>query len=172
LALLTPDEMQALEGIRSVDRSDRQKRPNLLIESAQDVGLEQKAVPPRGVYIPLKIIELFLEKGLKSKLNAKDRSGKTALDWAIERRCIALEKSQKSESDLKIIAEYKDVIEVLLFKDIPYSEENKTIYSKITEWEENAPASLRRHFPRPLLQELRQWRQKLEESRLKTGKNI
>jgi hypothetical protein len=68
---------------------------------------------------------------------------------------------------LKIIAEYKDVIELLLPKDIPCNKENKTMQSKITMWEVITPASLRRHLPPTLLRELRQWRQKLEETQSK-----
>jgi hypothetical protein len=181
LALLTQDETQALEGIRNVDRSDREKsmdiieqakRKNIgncpaieeLLRSTESPSTKEKTV--KSQYIPLKIIELLLAKGLKPKLNAKDEKGKTALDWAIERRCIALGKLQKSESDLKIIAEYKDVIEMLLFKNIPYSEENKVMYSKVTDWEVRT-ADLQQRLPEPLLRELRQWRQRLEESRSK-----
>jgi hypothetical protein len=167
LALLTPEEMKELDEARSVDRPDRQERPNPLIEALEEAKLEQEAVPPSGPYIPKAVLESLLKElsakqELKSKLNAKDKNGKTVLDWAIERRCIALEKLQKSESDLKVIAEYKDVIEILLFKDIPYSKENETIYSKITAWEVNVPANLRRHLSPALRQELKQWRQRLE----------
>jgi hypothetical protein len=106
-------------------------------------------------------VELLWQNGLESKLNAKDKDGKTVLDWAIERRLILMLNLKKSESDRKMEDEYKDVIKWLFSKDVAHSDSNKTIYSHITGWEIEAPANLRQNLPPNLRQELRQWRQKL-----------
>ncbi|MDR1590711.1 MAG: hypothetical protein LBR92_01815 [Puniceicoccales bacterium] len=177
LALLTPDEMKALDKIRSVGVQNHAAvdiiqafREQQSKEFLKRMGLDQteEAIPPPSPYVPKAVLELLMNNGLESKLNAKDKYDKTILDWAIERRCIALEKSQKLESDLKIIAEYGDVIELLLSKDMPCNKENETMQSKIMMWEVKvSTTTLQRNLPPTWLRELRQWRQKLEETQSK-----
>jgi hypothetical protein len=80
LALMTPDEMKALNGIRSVDRSDRQAKlahspdsirekisKNLLAQSPLFIPLppEEEMVP--SPYVPKKALELLLKKRFKFK---------------------------------------------------------------------------------------------------------
>ncbi|MDR0740606.1 MAG: hypothetical protein LBF34_02760 [Puniceicoccales bacterium] len=144
LALLTPDEMQALDKIRSVGVQNHATvdivqafRERQSKEFLKKMGLDQmeEAVPSPGPYVPKKVLELLLEKGLNSKLNAKDKNDKTILDWAIERFLaltlnpeiltvdpqisianlkIPILNLQIKESDQQMKKEYEDVINWLL----------------------------------------------------------
>jgi hypothetical protein len=77
------------------------------------------------------------KKGLASKLNAKDAKEKTALDWAIERRILAMLNPQNSESKLKIIVGCKEVSELLISKNTRCNETNKLIYNEIVQLDAN-----------------------------------
>jgi hypothetical protein len=186
LALLTPDEMKALDEIRSVDRAVKTTQPrplfgpnakiplpDLSAENSRTLTLAHGTpipIPPPRPYVPREIVNLLLDKGLKFELNAKDKDGKTALDWALERRLILmlkLQNPQKPEIDCKMEGEYKNVIEWLFTKDAKYNESNQTMYSYITRWEVKIPTNLQKPNLRPslrddLLQKLRQWQQNLK----------
>ncbi|MDR1334425.1 MAG: hypothetical protein LBJ71_04350, partial [Holosporaceae bacterium] len=176
LALMAPNEMKALEGIRSVDRSDRLMKlahsqdsmrkkisENRLAKFPIFIPLPQEEATASSPYVPRKVLELLLGKGLKLKLNAEDKHGKTILDWAIERfLALALNPEiltvdpqtpianlkipilnlQINESDQQMKKEYEDVVNWLFFDlEKIYNlkptckNENKEIYSLIIQLE-------------------------------------
>ncbi|MDR2372354.1 MAG: hypothetical protein LBD60_04370 [Puniceicoccales bacterium] len=149
LALLTPDEMQALDKIKSVGIQNHATvgivqafREQQSREFLKKMGLDQmeEAVPPPGLYVPRKVLELLMKElsakqELSSKLNAKDKNGKTILDLAVERYLalvlnpeiltidpqtpiaelkIPILNLQIKESDQQMKKEYEDVINWLL----------------------------------------------------------
>ncbi|MDR1434974.1 MAG: hypothetical protein LBI77_01040, partial [Puniceicoccales bacterium] len=175
LAVLTPEEMEALTRSRPpkqrflVDSIKEQNQKKLLSEDPFNICLRTLGGEPlaQKPYEPREILELLLEKGLKSALNtqANEVEKKTVLDWAMERYFLwILNHRVASESDLKIENGYQKVIELLLESEAKHNGVNDAMYGQMMLWEMKCKSrgtnNLVRH-PEPL-QRLKQWRQNLE----------
>jgi hypothetical protein len=147
LALLTPDEMKALDKIRSVGVQNH--APADLIQASREqqskkfknkmgLGLTEEAIPPQGPYIPQKVLELLMKelsakRKLSSTLNAKDENGKTVLDWAIERFLALALNPELLKVDLQTpIADLKIPILNLQIKEP--DQQMKKEYENVIEW--------------------------------------